>query len=305
LRDGSLTSLVPYQQGVDQLRSVQQKGGITELAFSLGGNYQEKLLIGATLGIPILSYRSSSTLSEQTTNPNSSDSFDHFNYNEDLKVTGAGVNLKLGMIYKFNDYFRMGVAFHTPTFYGLSEVYNRSLLNDSKNFAGINQIVAPENQYDYQVVTPFKAVVSATGMLGQYGFVSVDYEYVNYASMRYYMDDKNQQNDVNSSIKMLYKSASNIRAGLELRFDQLMVRGGVGFHGTPFKDDYYQSNRTDISGGLGYRFDNVFVDFAIIHSAYSFHEQPYDLPVKYYTQPSSAAIDTRQTTAVLTFGVKM
>ncbi len=256
------------------------------------------------MGIPILRHVVSSTYSEQTINPSASDSFKRFDYSENYKTTGAGVNLKLGAIYKFNDYFRMGLAFHTPTVLSLNEVSDASITTNSNNFAGINTFDAPRNEYNYQVVTPFKTVLSATGILGKHGFVSLDYEFVNYASMRYYMDDKNYQTLLNNQIKQLYTTASNIRAGVELKFDQFMVRGGIGFYGSPYKNQDYQSNRLDLSVGVGYRFDNMFIDLGVINSTYSTSEQPYIL-AQGYTQAPYAKIDNSRTIGLITFGVKM
>lgn len=312
LGENPYNSLVPYQRGVAQTRDVQETGGITELDFTLGGNYKEKLLIGATLGIPILRDVVSSTYSEQTINPLATDSFKRFDYSENYKTTGAGVNLKLGAIYKFNDYFRMGLAFHTPTILSLTEVSNASIITNSNGYAtlvdpqasSITIIDAPRNEYNYQIVTPYKAVLSATGILGKHGFVSVDYEFVDYTSMRYYMDDKSYQNQLNNQIKQIYTSASNIRAGVELRFDQFMVRGGVGFYGSPYKNEDYQSNRLDLSVGVGYRFDNMFIDLGVLNSSYTSYEQPYVLP-QGYTQAPFAKIDNNRTIGLITFGVKM
>jgi hypothetical protein len=297
-----LTSLVPYQKGITQFNDVQEKGGMTELDFSLGGNYEEKLLVGATIGIPFLNHKVSKRYTEQTIDPAVSDSFDNLNYRENFKTTGAGVNIKLGAIYKFNDYFRAGIAFHTPTLMGLTETSDNSLVVQSEVF-GEQRSDAPQNEYQYQVITPFKTVLSATALLGKNGFVSVDYEYVNYKGMRYYMDDKDLQRSYNNNIKNLFGSASNLRAGLELRFENFMVRGGFGYYGSPYKDVEYQSSRTDVSAGIGYRFEGFFVDLAVINSHYSTKEQPYVLP-QGYSQPGFASISNNLTTGVFTIGAK-
>ncbi|MDI9318935.1 MAG: hypothetical protein QM530_00535 [Phycisphaerales bacterium] len=297
-------SLVPIAKGLDQFKSVQEKGGVNEFALSLGGNYQEKFLLGATLGITMLNHKVNTSYVEKTHDANASDSFDRFTYNESYKTTGTGVNLKLGAIYKFNDYFRAGIAFHTPTFYSMTETSGNDINVVSKLY-GSNKIVSPSNQNDYHLTTPFKAILSATGMLGKYGFVSVDYEYVNYATMRYNMDNKTTQNSYNASIKNIYGSASNIRGGVELRFDQFRVRGGMGYYGSPYKSGDYQTNRTDISFGFGYRFEDAYVDFGIVNSAYTTQEQPYVLDGSMgYSQPTIATTKNSLTSGVLTVGWK-
>lgn len=305
LLSGSFLSQVPYRQGINQQKTIQEKGGITELVLSGGGNYKDKLMIGATLGIDFLNHKVNTGMYEETINPSTSDSFDHFTYNESYKTSGTGVNLKLGAIYKFNDYFRAGIAFHTPTIYNLSEISNNNINVYSVKY-GTNKIASPENQYDYTMVTPFKTIASATGILGKYGFISVDYELVSYSTMRYSMDDKTVQNRLNKLMKNTYGTASNIRAGLELRFDQLMIRGGYGFYGSPYKSETYQGTRNDISFGVGYRFGQTFVDLGVINSAYTTKEQPYVLDGSMgYAQPSVASIKNNLTTGVVTIGWKL
>lgn len=305
LGDFPYLTMVPFMSGIDQTKTVQEKGGITELAISGGGNYLDKLMIGGTLGINFLNHRVNTSMYEQTIDPTISDSFDNFTYNERFKTTGAGINLKLGAIYKFNDYFRAGIAFHTPTVYSLTEISSNNI-SVSSLAMGTTDVRTPENQYEYSYISPFKAIASATGILGKYGFISLDYEMVSYGTMRFNMDDKTTQNRLNSIMKDTYGNASNIRAGLELRFDGFMVRGGYGFYGSPYKNETYQGTRNDYSFGLGYRFGQTFVDLGIINSRYTTKEQPYVLDGFWgYTQPAFASVKNSLTTGVLTVGWKL
>jgi hypothetical protein len=307
LLDNNFYSMVPFWKGLNQNRTVQEKGGITELAMSGGGNYRDKLLLGVTLGINFLNHRINSTFEEQTTNVAANDSFDNFVYNEQVKVNGTGVNLKMGAIYKFNNYFRAGIAFHTPTVYTLTEIFNKNLKVNSENYNGINEQIAPENQYQYSIVTPFKSVFSATAILGKNGFVSVDYEWVNHRSTRFNFEDAPVlQKEFNNDIKALFTSASNIRAGIELKFDDLLLRGGFGFFGSPYKDKLYQGDRTQVSAGIGYRFGQTFVDFALVNSSFTSSEKPYNIePWPGYVAAPSATIHNNFTTGVLTIGWKL
>lgn len=304
LSDANLLSYVPYTSGINQRRSVQEKGGITEMAISAGGNYLDQLLLGATLGIHFLNHRITNSMYEETINPSASDSFSNFQYNEDVRTIGSGVNLKLGAIYKFDKYFRAGLAFHTPTLYTLKETSaNNISVNSLIN--GLKEVVPPENQFEYTYVSPMKIIASATGILGKYGFISADYEYVTYNTMRYQFENyPATQRDYNNMVKSLYRAASNFRAGIELRFDRLMLRGGYGFYGTPFRNQLYMSNRNDVSFGIGYRFAQSFIDFALTKSYYTTNEQPYVLP-QGYTEAPIARIKNAPTFGVLTVGWKL
>lgn len=305
LLSNNFLTLVPYSNGINQMKSVRERGGNTEMTLSLGGNYQDKLMLGATLGFDFLNHKNDMTMYEETFTLNAYDSFDHFNYRESYQTSGAGVNLKLGAIYNFTDYFRMGLAFHTPTAYSLSETSNNNISVTSLVY-GTNTVTSPENIYEYSFYSPFKTIISATTMLGEYGFMTADYEYVAYNTMRYRMSDLAVQNKMNSMVQNLYQPTSNFRLGTEIRLKAFRIRGGYGFYGSPFKNASYQSSRNDISFGLGLRMAHTFIDLGIINTSFTSNEQPYVLDGSVgYVQPPNANIKNNLTTAVLTFGWKL
>ena len=287
-------SIVPFTGGVDQLKSVRTRGGISEFTGSLAGNYKEKLMLGATVGVSGVNYSSTSYYQEtlsagnQAANPRG---FDYFQYNQQLNVTGVGVNLKLGAIYKISDVVRVGAAFHSPTLYSLSETYTPSLTvahNDSVATLTVGNGSITGSQYDYNLTTPWKGVLSATFVLKGIGFVTADYEYVSYNSMRYMysggFDNYNgvsyqyEQDQMNNTIQDTYKGASNFRIGAEGLINKyLMARAGFGYYGNAYKSSDYNSQRIDVSLGLGVHFDYFFADLVVVHSAYQNKEQPYNV----------------------------
>lgn len=300
---------------VRQLTSITERGGISELGISLGGSYEDRLMIGGTLGIPIVRYVRSKTYTERDVSGDNNNDFDYFTYSEDLKITGAGVNLKLGFIYKPTNAFRFGAAIHTPTYLSLTDVQNQSLTVNAEGFSSGRAIsdAMLENQYDYNLSTPWRGVVSATAFLGSYGFFTADYEYVDYASARFSFDgDKDYQQQVNSTIRNTFQGASNIRTGLELRLDNFQIRGGFGYYGNPYKSGTPSAERLDFSAGFGFRFPKAFIDFGFVHRAYKTSEQPYDLadvntPGSIYQGLiiPTAQLNTASNNAVVTFGFKL
>ncbi len=299
---------------VSQYKSVRERGGISELGITLGGSYEDKLMIGGTLGIPIVRYTRARTFTERDLSGNTNNDFDYFTYSDELKTNGAGLNLKLGFIYKPNDLFRFGAAIHTPTYYSLTDVYNQSLTASTENFADARTHTADalENQYDYNLSSPWRGVVSATAFLGTYGFLTADYEYVDYGSARFDFSDKNYQQNVNDVIKQTYQGASNIRTGLEIRLDNVSLRGGFGYYGNPYKSGNPSGERLDFSGGLGFRFQNAFIDLGFVHHQYKSSEQPYNLSgtnnpssIYYGLVVPTANLETSSNNAVVTFGFKL
>jgi hypothetical protein len=301
---------LPFGTPVNQRRMVQERGGINEIAISLGGNYMEQFMIGATLGLPSLSYRRDMTFTEEDATNNPNNDFRSLEYNESLSTSGLGVNLKLGFIYKPTDAFRVGAALHTPTYFGLTDVQNRSITTNTENLKSFlndntgpvttlqSGIDIPENIFEYGMTTPWRGVISATGFLGTYGFITADYEYVDYRSARIHFDNTYAADEafINQLIKNRYKAASNFRIGAEGRLDNLMIRLGFGYYGNP--DNTGGDDRMMYSTGLGYRFDNWFVDLGFSHTSYEEQEQPYTLqyPENYFQNLPTGVVDVPKAT---------
>lgn len=310
--------VVNWETGLKQQRSVEERGGITDINFSFGGNYKEKLFLGATVGIPSLRYKREVVYREDDISGNANNNFAYFEYTETLKSKGTGINLKLGAIYNVTPSLRIGAAFHTPTYYSITDNQTRYVVSSTENLKaslGDNsgpstRVDAPDNEYQYSMTTPWRGVLSAAGIIGKRGFVTIDYEYVNYASARYYFEaaDKLYQNEVNSNLKNIYKGVSNVRLGGELKFDMVMLRLGLGYYGNPYQNASSGSSRLDISGGLGMRFDDVvFIDLAVVHSMFENTEQPYTLnyPAPIGTIPvPQAKIKNNFNNVALTLGFK-
>lgn len=81
-----------------------------EWDFTFGGNYDERLYLGFTLGIASLRYEEESTWEEKD-NLDTIPNFTSFQYNQDLKTTGSGINLKFGAIFRPADAIRINVPF--------------------------------------------------------------------------------------------------------------------------------------------------------------------------------------------------
>ncbi len=319
-------SVVPFKGGINQMNSVQEYGGINECLIALGGNYKEKLLLGVSVGIPVINYQRNSAYSETVlpTNTQNTADFQTFTYNNYSSVSGAGVNVKLGAIYKITDYIRVGAAFHTPTYYGLTETTDygiHSTVGGASYDLSTDNGDFPTNNFTYSFVSPMKAVLSATFIMKNIGFITADYEYVNYSTMRYVYpggyDDisgtsfQAEQTAMNDSIKSNYGSASNFRIGAEVKLTKyFMVRGGFGYYGNPLTAADMSSERIDFSGGLGFRGKHFFADFAVRNSMYKMTEQPYNqIDFNYVTSGPKVAlpvatVNYNLTNVALTVGIK-
>ena len=272
---------IPYENiiknggSLNQSKSWESKGGINEWILSFGGNYREKLMLGASVGLTSYKYDRTTTYYEEDASLAVND-FDNLSYNEFISTTGIGVNLKLGAIYVVNDVLRLGAAFHTPTWSAYSDISDYNITTNTEGYkaslgvgGGSETFVQPANEYqfDYSLRTPWRGILSATAFMGKYGFVTADYEYAAYNSMRYsFKDNDDYERSVNNAIKDTYKGTHNFRLGVEGKLENFMGRLGFAYYSSPYqRSGDFDGQRMDISAGLGARFGGFFIDLAYVH----------------------------------------
>ena len=279
-------SLVPLASssnpnaGVIQSYDATTKGGYQEIALSLAGNMEDKLYVGGSLTIPVISYQRNLMYSEKDATNNANNNFAYFNYTESLQSTGIGAGLKVGMIYKPKDFWRIGFAFHSPQWISFKDEIRASLTANTESYAGVRTATSDNlnsgnaGTRNYNLLTPWRAIVSASYVFReventkkQRAFISADIEYVNYRGARFSTTGDNNSNDlknyysmVNDEIKDYYKGNVNIKIGGELKFDPWMFRLGAAYYGSPYADDNLKANRFVTAGGIGYRNYGFFID---------------------------------------------
>ncbi len=105
-----LVSPVP-PGGILQAQKVEIKGSNNEYLVSFGANFNDVVYLGATLGLPYLSYNRVSEYAEYDI-ADTIESFDRWSVTENLRTTGWGVNFKAGILVRPIDWIRIGAAFH-------------------------------------------------------------------------------------------------------------------------------------------------------------------------------------------------
>lgn len=282
-------SVLDLNDVMDQEKYTIQKGYINEFAFTFGANYGHKLYLGATVGIQDLDYEMSSRYSEFALNGNVS-SLNEFTFGEEVKVTGVGVNVKFGAIYKPTNDLRLGFALHTPTFYKLDRSMETFMNSDfdpnipdgfPDDGNAQHSVLSKYIEYlNMDFETPMRTILSGAYTFGKRAVLSVDYEFVNYSKSEYddgesELDDGNNifvadadLRPVNNEMSNLYQSTGNLRVGAEFRATpNISLRGGFALIGDPYKGSYDESY-TSYSGGVGFKFNNFFLDTAAEYKSY-------------------------------------
>ena len=258
---------------VQQSKVITTNGGINEFSIGFAGNYGNRLYIGGAIGIPSIRYIQSYIYSEEDVN-NEHPNFNSFALTDVSETYGTGINAKLGLIYRVNDFLRLGAAAHTPTLYGMSDAYFSSMSSDVA--AGTYTSESPIGEYNYELITPWRVSGSAAVTIKNIGFVSAEYEFVDYSEAAYNFNrtydasDLSYESTVNSNIDTKYGSSSNIRLGAELMYDVFRFRGGYIMSSTPFNDGIAANDadlsRNTITAGIGIKEESFFIDLGFSHT---------------------------------------
>ena len=250
---------------IHQSGNILTKGATDHVDLALGGNLNDKFYFGAGIGFSVLTYMQDASFSESKTN-DTANHFMDYTFTSNLRNTGLGVVGKFGIIYRPASWIRLGLAYHTPTFYNITETYSGSTVAnfDTATFGQTLEAYP----FKYKLKTPMKGIASTSFYFKEYGFLSVDYEFQNYGAMRFsfpaaFGNATSQSNDFQ---KKYYAFGHVVRAGFEGSYKVLRVRAGYAYSSTPYKKAYVTKNYTEekhtVSAGLGYRGKHFYVDFA-------------------------------------------
>ena len=276
-----------------------QSGSKNELYIRLGAAYQNKLFLGVTIGFPSIEYKEVTSTSESNYNPSTEDTtkLRSFDYKTNLSVSGSGVNLKLGLIYKLDENIRYGFALHTPTYYELQEEYWTSMTSDFVDEEQLRYDESVLGIYDYGLYSPFKMINSLAFIIKKKGVISIDYEYLDYGTAKITSDFYNYT-ETNKNVKNYYKSASNLKIGGEFRIHpQLSLRAGYALYESPFANNLNDASKEYLTLGLGLKVKQYFFDLAHISSL-----SKEDLYI--YDGASTASIESKNNQLLLSAGFK-
>lgn len=296
---------------VQKGQRVEQSGSMNELIFGFATNYDEKLMIGLTIGVPFLDYNEEKIYTETDVNDATNDGdipfFKALTYTEQLTTSGIGFNAKLGLIYRINQVWRIGAAIHTPSSFGLNDIYTTSLnyeFNDPINDLG--EQFSPEGNFDYRFISPWRFIGSGAVIVGRLGFITGEVEWVNYGGSSFNLTRSNNSPDeqayeieLNESIDANLQSAVNLKVGAELALNVMRFRAGYGVQTSPAAEE--KENLNNVSLGFGIRQKSFYVDLAYRFSERSEQYSPYLANIA----PTQVVLnDSKNSRYMLTFGYR-
>jgi len=290
---------------VTQQKSVSTSGSMGETDFSFGGNYDNKLYVGATFGVPYVYYNENATYTETPSYTDTAYGLTSYNINSSVSTSGTGVNLKIGFIYLPVSWLRIGLAVHTPTVFYLSDQYNTTFnanYNPSpySSNGGPIQVQSPSGSFNYTLTTPMRVLGGLAFVIHKQAILSADYEYVDYSTASFSAPGTSYS-AVNQEIANSFMGASNIRLGGEYVLYPFSIRLGYAFYGNSYAKIADNTNlRRSLSGGVGVRIRHCFIDLAYVYSYYNTNYFLYSSP---YGETPIAQNSNTMSDIVLTMGV--
>lgn len=289
----------------NQYETVKNSGAQNQWSLSYGVNFNDKIFIGAGLGITTFKYKSDKTYTETFTEVGQPMS--EMILQESLSLDGTGINATAGVIFRPKDSFQLGFSFATPTTYEIDDNYSARMSTAWNNFEyepGTflnNEEAATDNLTStYSLATPWRLSLGLTYFFQKRGFLSADAEWLNYSKTKY-SGDEDYSGD-NNQIQSLYKSTFNIRVGGEYRLNNYRFRAGYNLMPDPFQTPQNGVDRaiSSYSVGAGYRTTKFYLDLAVVLSSGDNSYRPYQL---YYPLDPLVTQTRKSTTVLITFGL--
>ena len=246
-------------------------GTASNLNVSLGGNYENKIYVGAGLNFKTAELEQSDFFQLQLQNLG-----EYANYHKQYtpyRESSNGFSASVGIIGKINNNIRLGAAIESPTFWNLTRTYTEYGQNSSD--AWVSDIFDETRR----LTTPMKLTLSGALVASKNFAVNIDYT-LGVTKPKYKVEGSAEQ-QLNDYFSSDYKNTSDLRIGAEYRMAGFRLRGGYGIEANPFDASSLKSfnstgtsgtnsysslflgKRQTLAGGLGYDFKSFYVDAGV------------------------------------------
>ena len=246
-------------------------GTASNLNVSLGGNYENKIYLGAGLNFKSADFDQSDFYQSELSGLG-----EYAYYQKQYspyRESSNGFSASVGIIGKINNNIRLGVAVESPTFWNLTRTYTEYGFNSSDN------VVYGIYDETRKLTTPMKLTLSGAVVVSKNFAVNVDYT-LGVTKPKYKVEGS-AETQLNNYFSSDYKNTSDLRVGAEYRVAGFRLRGGYGLEASPFKNSSilaynstgvsgsyglnspYVGKRETLAGGLGYDFKAFYIDAGI------------------------------------------
>lgn len=260
---------------VSQEERIKESGNRSVFNITAGGNIQEKVYWGATVGVEVINYQRENTYKERLTRAAADGELQAFTLRQRYTATGGGLYLGLGVIVRPIESLRLGASIQTPTGFSIYETSTASMESESVGFSKVSASMLPY-EYDFRYRSPWRATGSLFWQIKKYGFVTADIEWTPFRQMGVSgSDDAFDESGERRAIQETFRNTLQARLGLEARLGSWYIRSGMCYTPSPLQksQDYYEA--IAFTGGLGCRLQGFQLSLSGVFARYSSLYQPY------------------------------
>lgn len=235
--------------GVRQSNTLEEKGSMGEISANFSIGIEEKIFLGITMSLIEGSYEVNSSFTETTTVDTLLLNTFSFNYYQKAEI--LGLNFDLGIIFKPENWLRLGLAWNIPHEITVSDDFNTNISSQWKDgeYYGMD---SPDGFIEYRIKNPGRWIVSAAVVSGFKGLISVDVEWTNLSKSKISSDDFDFTSE-NNAISETLRNTWSARIGGEIWAGIFNFRLGYAYRQNPYKvvPESGRSFYNTISGGAG------------------------------------------------------
>ena len=297
LEDDDLFLSNAIYSSVQHNHKIQTSGDKWDMAFTISGQYNDWLYLGANMNFSGIEYRQISSTTESGYDLNSPMREIYFQNN--LYTYGGGVSLQFGVIATPNKNVRLGASYKSPTWYSLKDEFSQYLETQSNDAEGnsFNDVIDLTNTVnvyeDYTIKTPSELRGSLAYIFGTRGLVSFDYIVKNYQNTHIGPNDNDVFIALNDQIDQSWTSTSSYRIGGEYRQGGVSLRAGYHLEESPYSNASIIEGRSGYSFGIGFNFKSSVINLSLLNSEQNRSHQLYDTGL---VDRANNAIDLQQFT---------
>ncbi len=275
-----VTSFQQDGNPLKQRQVVRYSGSLNEVNISGAYNHENKVMLGAGLGIPTGAMKRIQTYTE-TDESGQITNFNFLKYYEESRTTIVGINAKLGILYQPVPKVRLAAFYQSPTAYALDDTFYYNFTSDVEGYSGLppffqSSDFVGQNTYSLRGASNFG--ISATYLMGMRGLVTFDYIRQNPDRTQIRLDDAYDdiERSINNSLKNTFQGTNTFKAGVELRAKRLYVRGGFNYTSAPYSSlSEYAGEQLGFAIGFGFRTQHMAYDIVYSRQSIKFRDEPY------------------------------
>lgn len=259
LADSLFGRLYPnVTDSVQQEGTIRETGGVNSWSFGGGVEIAKGLSLGVGINILSGSYGYDRVYTE-TDSRNvyryaAPFDFARFRYESSINSDLSGYNILVGLMYRKQGKYKIGMTVRTPTYYKIDENYTdlgKSWFDNNDHFETNNP-----GSTSYDVKTPYVLSAGFSVQAVDWLLLAGDVEYTDWTEMEFTTDNPDLIEE-NRVIRSLFTPTTSLKGGAEVALFDLGIklRGGYVYNPSPYKDDPTDYDQKYFTLGAGATID--------------------------------------------------